>query len=66
MDQMPLVLDPCCGSRMMWFDRGHEGVVASVRTFVGRIVEPVPRWHDFRRVALPSGIRTRRDGMEPG
>lgn len=21
------VLDPCCGSRMMWFDRGHEAVV---------------------------------------
>lgn len=21
------VLDPCCGSRMMWFDRGHEDVV---------------------------------------
>lgn len=21
------VLDPCCGSRMMWFDRGHPGVV---------------------------------------
>jgi hypothetical protein len=19
----PLILDPCCGSRMMWFDRGH-------------------------------------------
>lgn len=22
-----VILDPCCGSRMMWFDRGHEGVV---------------------------------------
>lgn len=21
------VLDPCCGSRMMWFDRGHHDVV---------------------------------------
>lgn len=21
------ILDPCCGSRMMWFDRGHEGVI---------------------------------------
>lgn len=21
------VLDPCCGSRMMWFDRGHESVI---------------------------------------
>lgn len=21
------ILDPCCGSRMMWFDRGHENVV---------------------------------------
>jgi 23S rRNA G2069 N7-methylase RlmK/C1962 C5-methylase RlmI len=21
------VLDPCCGSRMMWFDRGHPDVV---------------------------------------
>lgn len=21
------ILDPCCGSRMMWFDRGHEGAV---------------------------------------
>lgn len=23
----PRVLDPCCGSRMMWFDRGHQDVV---------------------------------------
>lgn len=22
-----MVLDPCCGSRMMWFDRDHENVV---------------------------------------
>lgn len=22
-----LILDPCCGSRMMWFDRGHPLVV---------------------------------------
>lgn len=27
MEQMPLILDPCCGSRMMWFDRGHPDVV---------------------------------------
>lgn len=25
--QLPLALDPCCGSRMMWFDRQHPGVV---------------------------------------
>ncbi|MES2319958.1 MAG: SAM-dependent methyltransferase [Pseudomonadota bacterium] len=24
---MKRVLDPCCGSRMMWFDRGHADVV---------------------------------------
>lgn len=24
---MPRVLDPCCGSRMMWFDREHPDVV---------------------------------------
>ena len=24
---MPRVLDPCCGSRMMWFDRRHPDVV---------------------------------------
>lgn len=24
---MPRVLDPCCGSRMMWFDRKHPDVV---------------------------------------
>lgn len=24
---MSRVLDPCCGSRMMWFDRGHPDVV---------------------------------------
>ena len=24
---MPRVLDPCCGSRMMWFDRQHSDVV---------------------------------------
>lgn len=24
---MKMILDPCCGSRMMWFDRGHENVV---------------------------------------
>ena len=29
-------------------------------------LEPVPRWHDFRRMPLPPGIRTRRDGTEPG
>lgn len=22
-----LILDPCCGSRMMWFDRGHPDVI---------------------------------------
>lgn len=27
MEQMPLILDPCCGSRMMWFDRAHPDVV---------------------------------------
>ena len=26
MEQVPLILDPCCGSRMMWFDRGHKDV----------------------------------------
>ena len=25
------ILDPCCGSRMMWFDRGHEGVIFGYR-----------------------------------
>lgn len=24
---MKRILDPCCGSRMMWFDRGHPDVV---------------------------------------
>lgn len=24
--QMPLILDPCCGSRMMWFMRDHPDV----------------------------------------
>ncbi len=23
----PLILDPCCGSRMMWFDREHPGAI---------------------------------------
>ncbi len=27
MEQIPLILDPCCGSRMMWFDRGHTDVI---------------------------------------
>lgn len=27
MTDAPRVLDPCCGSRMMWFDRGHPDVV---------------------------------------
>lgn len=27
------VLDPCCGSRMMWFDRGHPEVVYGDRRF---------------------------------
>lgn len=27
MDQLPLILDPCCGSRMMWFDREHKDVI---------------------------------------
>ena len=27
MTAQPRVLDPCCGSRMMWFDRQHPDVV---------------------------------------
>ena len=27
MTSQPRVLDPCCGSRMMWFDRQHPDVV---------------------------------------
>lgn len=27
MTEQPRVLDPCCGSRMMWFDRQHPDVV---------------------------------------
>ena len=27
MTAQPRVLDPCCGSRMMWFDRQHHDVV---------------------------------------
>lgn len=27
MSVTPIVLDPCCGSRMMWFDRQHPDVV---------------------------------------
>lgn len=27
MNQIPLILDPCCGSRMMWFDRNNPDVV---------------------------------------
>lgn len=27
MNQLPLALDPCCGSRMMWFNKSHPGVV---------------------------------------
>lgn len=26
-EQLPLILDPCCGPRMWWFDRGHQRVV---------------------------------------
>lgn len=26
-EQIPLILDPCCGSRMMWFDRRHPDVI---------------------------------------
>ena len=26
MEQFPLILDPCCGSRMMWFDRSRPDV----------------------------------------
>jgi SAM-dependent methyltransferase len=25
--QLPLILDPCCGSRMFWFDKQHPDVV---------------------------------------
>lgn len=25
--QLPLILDPCCGSRMWWFDRSHSHTV---------------------------------------
>lgn len=27
MKQQPLILDPCCGSRMMWFNREHPMVI---------------------------------------
>lgn len=27
MKQEPLILDPCCGSKMMWFDSAHPDVV---------------------------------------
>lgn len=27
MTQLPLILDPCCGPRMWWFDRGHPHAV---------------------------------------
>ncbi|MEQ8511190.1 MAG: class I SAM-dependent methyltransferase [Algiphilus sp.] len=27
MTQLPLILDPCCGSRMMWFDRQHPAAL---------------------------------------
>jgi SAM-dependent methyltransferase len=27
MDQLPLILDPCCGSRMWWFDREHPNAI---------------------------------------
>jgi hypothetical protein len=27
MDETPRAIDPCCGSRMMWFDRNHPDVV---------------------------------------
>lgn len=27
MTQMPLILDPCCGSRMWWFDRQHPDAI---------------------------------------
>jgi SAM-dependent methyltransferase len=26
-DQLPLILDPCCGSRMWWFDRQHPDAI---------------------------------------
>lgn len=26
-DQLPLILDPCCGTRMWWFDREHPNAI---------------------------------------
>lgn len=66
--QLPLVLDACCGSRMMWFDRNRTGVVFGDRrletiTVTDRshrhdgtrtlVVEPDARM-DFRSLPFPS------------
>lgn len=62
------ILDPCCGTRMMWFDRGHTGTVFGDRrqetiTVVDRshgnidgtrtlIIEPDVQM-DFRALPFP-------------
>lgn len=55
-----LILDPCCGSRMMWFDRQHpDALYGDIRTEShtlcdGRALEISPDVElDFRQLPFP-------------
>lgn len=59
---MKSVLDPCCGSRMFWFDRSHQhALFGDLRTedhilCDGRALEIAPDLNmDFRSMPFPDG-----------
>lgn len=51
MSEAPVILDPCCGSRMMWFDRQNPAVVFGDRR--SETITVTDRSH-----GNPSGTRT--------
>jgi len=69
-EQMPLALDPCCGSRMMWFDKAdpraifgdqrHEQITVTDRSHREDgtrtlVIEPDIRL-DFRALPFPDSV----------
>lgn len=62
MEQLPLILDPCCGSRMFWFDRQHPNAIYGDRREEqhvlcdGRTLRIEPDMlMDFRALPFPDG-----------
>lgn len=62
MEQFPLILDPCCGSRMFWFDKQHPDAIygdqrQEEHTLCdGRTLRIHPdQLMDFRAMPFPDG-----------